>query len=165
METPYDLRLATVGKRCVAFFINLILIGISNIIPLDFIMDEGARFYASYLLFAIWPIVFSVFPESPGMRALSLVVLDTDKKKISVKKRFCRNSIFIIYFSTAMFIAELPLEIAKYGAGTLYFLFFVFLLANSMTLLVNPTGLSLIDMKTDTRVYQIPKVTGLLKPY
>lgn len=165
MNLEYGLELASRGRRVAAFFINFMLLGMLMAVPLDFVRGSRLGWYATYLQFASWPIVFCIFPESPGMRFMSLQVRDLSYREIPIGKRFIRSSVFIGYFSAMILISLLPPPFARYVAAPLFSLFTVLLLANAATLLVNPEKLSLIDMKSGTRIVRVPKAIGMLKPY
>ncbi len=97
---------------------------------------------------------------------MNMKVLDLEKGNIDLKKRVIRNSPYLVFLAIGSFFPYLGIDL-KEGKNALilvptHFLLPMFLLANAVTLFVNPIKLSLMDMFTKSQVYSYPKI-GTLK--
>ncbi|MBK1880760.1 RDD family protein [Pelagicoccus mobilis] len=166
-----QLKPSSYHKRVAAFVINFViggfLISVTNVLEIN----EDVKQKLPMLLGLAYVLIFTIFPESPGKRILRLRTLDLKMEPIGAKKRWIRNSVYLVYLSImSAFYFFPPLDIKEMGVSMFWLfpthvLIPLFLMANGFTVLMNPSGQSLIDLRTKTQTYGYEKPKGMLKAY
>ncbi|EDY81739.1 hypothetical protein VDG1235_1357 [Verrucomicrobiia bacterium DG1235] len=158
-------------KRIAAFTINFLIGSLLVSIPKYLEIDDELKQRLPMLIGLAFILTFTMIPESPGKRLLGLQTLDLEKNPISAKKRWIRNSVYLAYFTAMSFLYFLPpFDLREMGTSIFWLipthmLIPLFMMANGLTVFMNPSGQSLIDMRTKSQTYGYVKPKGILKAY
>lgn len=156
---------ATERRRYIATFINFMLLGVVTFSIQEEIKNEFISQNWMFISFPAWIIIFTLFPESPGMRMLSLKQTSINGEEINRTKRIKRNSFLILPMLLVPTLSLSPIMNDLYLPYYTAHLALAFYAMNFLKLWLGKDGISIIDRLTNTRVYQIKPPVGTLKTY